>query len=128
MLDNLTYYETRIYDELLGEMGRKEPYEEVRRLSILFRQYTDIEKNSFLFEEFKTFRNEIFHDRIFNSEVTFNKTKFSSIPYLANQVDIVQSSVIALEIFEAFRFVYAGKWLKLHTINQSQAKPGVYIG
>ncbi|OBQ23557.1 MAG: hypothetical protein AN488_05355 [Anabaena sp. WA113] len=60
------------------------------------------------FEEFKTFRNEIFHDRVFNSEVTFRKTKFSSIPYLANQVDIIQASVIALEIFEAFRFVYAG--------------------
>jgi hypothetical protein len=84
------------------------------RLSKLF-ELAQIDKVNFYklgilqkFEEFKTFRNEIFHDRIFNSEVTFNKTKFSSIPYLANQVDIVQASVIALEIFEAFRFVYAG--------------------
>jgi hypothetical protein len=59
-------------------------------------------------EEFKTFRNEVFHDRFFDSEVQFHKTSFSSIPYLANQVDVVQASIIALEIFQAFRFVYPG--------------------
>ncbi|MEH2274697.1 MAG: hypothetical protein V7K40_07765 [Nostoc sp.] len=57
-------------------------------------------------QEFETFRNEVFHDRFFNSEVQFDKTSFSSIPYLANQVDVVQASIIALDIFEAFRFVY----------------------
>lgn len=57
-------------------------------------------------EEFQTFRNEIFHDRFFNSEVQFHKTSFSPIPYLANQVDVVQASIIALEIFQAFRFIY----------------------
>lgn len=59
-------------------------------------------------EEFKTFRNEVFHDRFFDSEVKFHKTSFSPIPYLANQVDVVQSSIIALEIFQAFRFIYSG--------------------
>jgi hypothetical protein len=59
-------------------------------------------------EEFKTFRNEVFHDRFFDSEVKFYKTSFSPIPYLANQVDVVQSSIIALEIFQAFRFIYPG--------------------
>ncbi|MEH1893672.1 MAG: hypothetical protein V7K92_31085 [Nostoc sp.] len=59
-------------------------------------------------KEFQTFRNEVFHDRFFNSEVQFHKTSFSSIPYLANQVDVVQASIIALEIFQAFRFVYPG--------------------
>ena len=59
-------------------------------------------------EEFKTFRNEVFHDRFFDSEVQFRKTSFSPVPYLANQVDVVQASIIALEIFQAFRFVYSG--------------------
>jgi hypothetical protein len=59
-------------------------------------------------KEFKTFRNEVFHDRSFDSEVQFRKTSFSPIPYLANQVDVVQASIIALEIFQAFRFVYSG--------------------
>lgn len=59
-------------------------------------------------EEFKIFRNEVFHDRFFDSEVRFYKTSFYSVPYLANQIDVVQASIIALEIFQAFRFVYPG--------------------
>lgn len=59
-------------------------------------------------EEFKTFRNEIFHDRYDYSYLTFIKTAFSPIPYLANQVDVLQAAIIAFEIFHAFRFVFAG--------------------
>ena len=59
-------------------------------------------------EEFKTFRNEIFHDRTWEGELTFNKTKFSPVPYLANQVDAMQGSIIALEVFHAFRHIYKG--------------------
>jgi hypothetical protein len=59
-------------------------------------------------EEFKTFRNEIFHDRTWEKELTFSKTTFSSVPYLANQVDAVQGATIALEVFHAFRYVYRG--------------------
>jgi len=35
-------------------------------------------------EEFKIFRNEIFHDRTWENERTFRKTTFSSVPYLSN--------------------------------------------
>jgi hypothetical protein len=59
-------------------------------------------------EEFKTFRNEILHDRTWESELTFNKTRFSSVPYLANQVDAVQGAIIALEVFHAVRYIYRG--------------------
>ena len=59
-------------------------------------------------EEFKTFRNEIFHDRTWEGELTFNKTKFSPVPYLANQVEAVQGAIIALEVFHAFRHIYKG--------------------
>lgn len=59
-------------------------------------------------KEFKAFRNEIFHDRTWESELTFNKTKFSPLPYLANQVDAVQGAIIALEVFHAFRNIYRG--------------------
>src|SRR5688572_9900850 len=57
-------------------------------------------------EEFKTFRNEIFHDRTWESELSFHRTKFSELPFLSNQVDAMQAAIIALEIFYAFRFVY----------------------
>jgi len=59
-------------------------------------------------EEFKTFRNEIFHDRTGENELPFNKITFSSVPYLANQVDAAQGAIIALEVFHAFRHVYRG--------------------
>ena len=59
-------------------------------------------------EEFKTYRNEIFHDRTWEHDLVFHKTKFASTPYLANQVDSVQASIIALEIFHAFRHVFKG--------------------
>lgn len=84
------------------------------RLSLVF-DLLAIEKQVFYssgilpkLEEFKTFRNEVFHDRSFGPEIQFRKTSFSSIPYLANQVDVVQASIISLEIFQAFRFVYPG--------------------
>lgn len=60
------------------------------------------------FEEFKAFRNEMFHDRTGETKLIFSKTKFSSVPHQANQVDAVQAAVISLEIFHAFRYVYAG--------------------
>jgi hypothetical protein len=59
------------------------------------------------FAEFKAFRNEMFHDRTGETELVFNKTKFSSVPHQANQVDAVQAAIISLEIFHAFRYVYA---------------------
>lgn len=60
------------------------------------------------FEEFKAFRNEMFHDRTGEAELIFSKTKFSTVPHQANQVDAVQAAIISLEIFHSFRFVYAG--------------------
>lgn len=59
------------------------------------------------FEEFKAFRNEMFHDRTGETELVFRKTKFSSVSHQANQVDAVQAAIISLEIFHAFRHVYA---------------------
>jgi hypothetical protein len=58
--------------------------------------------------EFMEFRNEIFHDRYLDEPLTFSKTAFSRIPFLANQVDVVQAALIALEVFLAFRKVYVG--------------------
>jgi hypothetical protein len=93
------------------EFGRKDVSS---RLSSVF-DLLKIDKQDFhrsgilpKLDEFKTFRNEVFHDRFFDSEVQFRKTSFSPVPYLANQIDVVQASIIALEIFQAFRFVYPG--------------------
>lgn len=57
-------------------------------------------------EEFKRYRNELFHDRTNDKPLEFQKTLFSGNPMFANQVDAMQASVIALEIYEAFRYVF----------------------
>jgi hypothetical protein len=59
-------------------------------------------------EEFKTYRNELFHDRTTDRLLTFNKTSFSGNPMYANQVDIMQAALIATEVFQSFRYVISG--------------------
>lgn len=56
-------------------------------------------------QEFMEFRNEIFHDRSLGDERNFSKTSFSPIPFLCNQVDVVQAKIIVLELCTAFRRV-----------------------
>lgn len=58
--------------------------------------------------EFKMFRNELFHDRNFGNYLQFNKTKFSPNPQLSNQTDIFQSLIIYLEVLSLLRFVIPG--------------------
>ncbi|WP_104904805.1 hypothetical protein [Nostoc sp. 'Lobaria pulmonaria (5183) cyanobiont'] len=57
-------------------------------------------------KEFMEFRNEIFHDRSLGDERNFSKTNFSQIPFLCNQVDVIQAAIVALELCTAFRGVF----------------------
>jgi len=72
-----------------------------------------IEKKSFYtgafqrLGEFKIYRNELFHDRTHEKLLEFRKTCFGGNPMYANQVDVLQACVIALETYEAFRYVIA---------------------
>ena len=56
-------------------------------------------------EEFKRYRNELFHDRTNDKPIEFHKTTFSGNPTYANQVDVMQASAIALETYHSFRHV-----------------------
>lgn len=56
-------------------------------------------------EEFKRYRNELFHDRTNDTPLVFHKTAFGGNPFLANQVDLMQAAVIAVQIFRSFRHV-----------------------
>ncbi|TRX36652.1 hypothetical protein [Flavobacterium restrictum] len=58
--------------------------------------------------EFRRFRNEIFHDRHSGEELKFEKTLFSSIPIRSGQVDVFQSLQIFLEVTSLFRFAIPG--------------------
>lgn len=70
----------------------------------LFNQHDIIGK----LNEFCFFRNELFHDRYFAEKVKFNKTKFSEIPFLSNQIDTFQAIQIYIEISDALRYVIPG--------------------
>lgn len=59
-------------------------------------------------QDFMTFRNELFHDRFFDTERAYKHTSFSPLAHLLNQVDVIQASVIALESFIAFGRLYPG--------------------
>jgi hypothetical protein len=83
------------------------------RLTALLR-FLDIDRAPFYedsfqrLEEFKRYRNELFHDRTNDKPLKFQKTLFSGNPMYANQIDVMQAAVIALEVFEAFRYTFAG--------------------
>lgn len=95
---------------------RKESFDELKtkdfgaRLKALF-EILGIDKKLFYsgpfqrLEEFKCYRNELFHDRTNDKPLEFHKTLFSGNPMYANQVDVMQACVIALETFNAFRNV-----------------------
>ena len=78
-MNNLTHYQNRIYDKLLPELGKTEPYEEVLRLSLLFRQIKDIKKDNFLFEEFKAVINNSLYFHLKSKEEFYDLERFKDI-------------------------------------------------
>lgn len=74
-------------------------------LSLLDLDHDDFQRSKMnaKLQEFLQFRNEIMHDRHFNKAIKFKHTNFSEIPSLCNQVDIMQSMIISLEIMTYLR-------------------------
>lgn len=58
--------------------------------------------------EFRQFRNELFHDRNVGDEIVFKRTSFSSIPVFSNQVDTFQAVIITIEVMTLFRYSVKG--------------------
>lgn len=58
--------------------------------------------------EFARFRNELFHDRHFGEEVSFQHTTFSPIPIFSCQIDVLQAYLILLELSSMLRFAIPG--------------------
>lgn len=56
-------------------------------------------------KEFQQYRNELVHDRTSNQPLEFYKTAFSGNPLYANQVDVMQAAIIAVEVCNSFRNV-----------------------
>ena len=69
-MNNLTHYQNRIYEKLLPKLGKTEPYHELLRLSLLYRQIKDIKKDNVLFEEFKATINNSLYFHLKSKEIT----------------------------------------------------------
>lgn len=54
-------------------------------------------------QEFEEFRNEIFHDRLFENEIKFNKTLFSQRPNFPNLISEFQALIIVIDFFNFYR-------------------------
>lgn len=80
------------------------------RIKILF-EILSIDKIPFYsgplqkLEDFKRYRNELFHDRTNDTPLAFHKTSFGGNPFFANQVDVMQAAVVAMQVFNSFRHV-----------------------
>lgn len=83
------------------------------RITMIF-EILEIDRISFYrgvlqrLEEFKTYRNELFHDRTNLVGLEFKKTLFSRNPFYSNQVDVMQAASIAIEVFNKFKNIIPG--------------------
>jgi len=75
-MSNLTHYQNRIYDKLLPKLGNNEPYEELLRLCLLYRQIKDIKKDHFLFEKFKAIINNSLYFNLKSKEEFYDLNRF----------------------------------------------------
>ncbi|WP_375240061.1 hypothetical protein [Aurantibacter sp.] len=78
-MNKLTQYQTQIYDKLLPELGKTKPYKEVYRLSLLYRQNKEIEKNIVLLEKFRTIINNSLYFHLKTKEEFYDLDKFKDI-------------------------------------------------
>ena len=78
-MNNLTHYQNEIYDKLLPKLGKTEPYEELLRLSLLYRHFKDIKKDNFLFEKFKVIINNPLYFHLKSKEEFYDLNRFKDI-------------------------------------------------
>ena len=79
MIKDLTYLQKSILNKLLPELGKTEPYEELLRLSLLYRQIKDIKKDDFLFEKFKGIINNSLYFHLKSKEEFYDLDRFKDI-------------------------------------------------
>ena len=78
-MKNLTYLQERILNKLLPNLIKTEPYEELLRLSLLYRQIKDIKKDNFLFEKYKAIINNSLYFHLKSKEEFYDLDRFKDI-------------------------------------------------
>ena len=78
-MENLTHYQRGVLDKILPTLKKTEPYGELLRLSLLFRQIKDIEDDRFLFERFKSIINNQLYFHLKSKEEFYDLNRFKDI-------------------------------------------------
>ena len=78
-MKNLTYLQERILNKLLPNLIKTEPYEELLRVSLLYRQIKDIKKDNFLFEKYKAIINNSLYFHLKSKEEFYDLDRFKDI-------------------------------------------------
>jgi len=78
-MKNITHYQNRVLDKILPPLSKTEPYSELLRVSLLFRQIKDIEVDRVLFDPFKTIINNQLYFHLKSKEEFYNLDKFKNI-------------------------------------------------
>ena len=78
-MKNLTYLQEKILDKLLPNLIKTKPYEELLRVSLLFREIKEIEKDGVLFDQFKTIINNQLYFHLKSKEEFYDLDRFKDI-------------------------------------------------
>ena len=78
-MKNLTHLQERILNKLLPNLIKTEPYEELLRVSLLFREIKEIKKDGVLFDQFKTIINNQLYFHLKSKEEFYDLDRFKDI-------------------------------------------------
>jgi len=78
-MENLTHYQRGVIDKILPTLKKTEPYGELLRVSLLFRQIKDIEDDRVLFEPFKSIINNQLYFYLKSKEEFYDLDRFKNI-------------------------------------------------
>jgi len=78
-MEDLTYLQKSILNKLLPNLIKTEPYEELLRVSLLFREIKEIKNDRVLFEQFKTIINNQLYFHLKSKEEFYDLDRFKDI-------------------------------------------------
>ena len=99
-MEDLTYLQKSILNKLLPNLIKTEPYEELLRVSLLFREIKEIEKDGVLFDQFKTIINNQLYFHLKSKEEFYDLDRFKDIykilveEFIEDNIDAVENDFI----------------------------------
>jgi hypothetical protein len=99
-MNNLTYLQKSVLNKLLPNLIKTEPYEELLRVSLLFREIKEIEKDGVLFDQFKTIINNQLYFHLKSKEEFYDLDRFKDIykilveEFIEDNIDAVENDFI----------------------------------